>query len=133
MADEKKQLSVLLIDDDAFLLSMYATKFQKAGFTVTTTARANEALKKIHDGLTPDILLVDIVMPEVTGLEFVTALRKDGLVPKAVVIMLTNDNGQDEISTAKDLKVAGYIVKATSTPSEVVALVTDMYEKHTSA
>ena len=111
---------ILLVDDDRFLLDMYAIKFTKAGYEVKTCDATGLALKMIHEGYTPDITLSDIVMPEMDGLEFVATLRKENLVPKAVIIMLTNQGSSDDIARAKKLNVDGYIVKATTIPSEVL-------------
>jgi CheY-like chemotaxis protein len=111
---------VLLIDDDRFLLDMYAIKFSKAGYEVKTADSTAAALKIVKDGNAPDIILCDIVMPGMDGLEFVAELRKEGLASQAIVIMLTNQGSSDDIARAKKLNVDGYIVKATTIPSEVL-------------
>jgi len=111
---------ILLIDDDKFLLDMYAIKFSKAGYEVKTIDTTMLAIKYIREGYTPDIILSDIVMPEMDGLDFVSAIRKEALIPKTIVIMLTNQGSSDDISRAKKLGVDGYIVKATTIPSEVL-------------
>ncbi len=111
---------VLLVDDDQFLLDMYAIKFGKAGYEVTIADSTNLALKIIRDGNIPDVMLSDIVMPGMDGLDLVAAIRKDQLLPKAIIIMLTNQGSSDDIARAKKLNVDGYIVKATTVPSEVL-------------
>ena len=111
---------VLLVDDDQFLLDMYAIKFGKAGYDVKIADSTSLALKLIRDGNVPDVVLSDIVMPGMDGLEFVAAIRKDQLLPKSVIIMLTNQGSSDDIARAKKLNVDGYIVKATTIPSEVL-------------
>jgi CheY-like chemotaxis protein len=116
-----KPRSILFVDDDKFLLDMYSLKFSKNDFIVHTSAYTEEALKLIRDGLEPDILLLDIVMPGMDGIELLSNLRKEGLVKKAVIIMLTNQGLPDDIARAKALNVDGYIIKATTIPSEVMA------------
>ncbi len=111
---------ILLVDDDKFLLDMYALKFGKAGYEVKTSDSTDGGVKIIRDGYVPDVILADIVMPGMDGLEMVTAMRKEKLAPKAVVVMLTNQGSSDDISRAKKLGVDGYIVKATTIPSEVL-------------
>ena len=59
-------------------------------------------------------------MPGLDGLEFVATVRKEGLVPNAAIIMLTNQGASDDVGRAKKLDVEGYIVKATTIPSEVL-------------
>ena len=118
---------VLLVDDDQFLLDMYAIKFNKAGYEVKTADSTSVALKMIHDGYVPDIILSDIVMPGMDGLEFIATIRKENLVPNTVLIMLTNQGASDDIARAKKLNVDGYIVKATTIPSEVLLQVEKIY------
>ena len=112
--------SILCIDDDRFLLDMYALKFNKAGYQVKTSDTTDGALKMLKEGYTPDIMLSDIVMPGMDGLALVEAIRTAGLIPKTVIIMLTNQGTSDDIARAKKLNVDGYIVKATTIPSEVL-------------
>jgi CheY-like chemotaxis protein len=122
-----KPLTLLFVDDDRFLLDMYALKFSKNNYNIHTSQSPEEALKSIRDGLEPDILLLDIVMPGMDGLEFLSILRKEKLVTKAVVIMLTNQGMPDDIARAKKLNVDGYIIKATTIPSEVLSEVEKIY------
>ncbi len=119
---------ILFVDDDKFLLAMYALKFSKNNFEVSTAQGSEEALKIIRDGFEPDILLVDVVMPTVDGIEFLTILRKENLIGrKTAVIMLTNQGLSGDIVRAKKLNVDGYIIKATTIPSEVMAEVIKIY------
>lgn len=112
---------ILLVDDDRFLLDMYAIKFSKAGYEVKTADSTDSALKLVRDGYEPDVMLSDIVMPGMDGLELMSMIRKERLAPQATMIMLTNQGSSDDISRAKKLNVDGYIVKATTIPSEVLA------------
>jgi CheY-like chemotaxis protein len=112
---------ILLIDDDKFLLDMYALKFSKAEYEVESIDSTDLALKKIQGGYVPDLILADIVMPGMDGLDFVEVLRKDKLVPNATIIMLTNQSATDDVGRSQKLGVDGYIVKATTIPSEVLS------------
>jgi len=112
---------ILLVDDDSFLLDMYAMKFSKSGYEVETADSTESGLKVIRDGYIPDIMLVDIVMPGADGFELVDTVRKEKLAPKAIVIMLTNQGSSDDVSRSRKLNVDGYIVKATTIPSEVLS------------
>ena len=126
MADEKKT-KVLIVDDDKFLIGMYAVKFQTKGFEVDSAVGSVEALKKLHAGSTPDILLLDIIMPVMDGIELLGTIRKENLVPNATIIMLTNESQSSQIEKAKELRADGYIVKASSIPSEVLEEVTKIH------
>jgi CheY-like chemotaxis protein len=122
-----KTLKILFVDDDKFLLDMYAMKFSKNGFEVRTAQGSEEALKMIREGYEPDVFLSDVVMPGTDGIELVSILRKENLIKKAVIIMLTNQGLPDDISRAKKLNVDGYIIKATTIPSEVLSEVQKIY------
>ena len=111
--------SIFLIDDDQFLLDTYALKFSKAGYEVNHAVSGDEALKKLREGYSPAIMLIDNIMPSMTGLEFVATLRKENLVPDATIIMLTNQNSPEDVEAARKLSADGYIVKAMAVPSEV--------------
>lgn len=112
---------ILFVDDDKFLLDMYALKFTKAGYEVRTSDSSEGALKILGEGFSADVLLVDIVMPGMDGLQFVENVRKSRYVPDSVIIMLTNQGASDDVARAQKLGVDGYIVKATTIPSEVLA------------
>jgi DNA-binding response OmpR family regulator len=120
MADTTSK-KILLIDDDKFLLDMYALKFAKAGYEVKTADSTDGGLKLIRGGYIPDVMLADIVMPGMDGLELVATVRGEKLAPGMTIIMLTNQGSSDDIARAKKLNVDGYIVKATTIPSEVLA------------
>lgn len=126
--EEKKKTKVLITDDDTFLLDMYALKFKKSGFDVNIATNGMEAMNKIKGGFLANILLVDVVMPEMDGFELVEKIRNENLLPDAVIVMLTNQSQESDIEKAKKLKVHGYIVKASSVPSEVVAEVESIYK-----
>jgi len=126
---QSKKPVVLLVDDDDFLISMYTTKFQNVGFEVAAAGSASAALQKLRDGLMPDVLLVDIVMPAMDGIEFVKRVRAEKLAEKAACIFLTNQGQPSEIERAKEAGTDGYIVKASTIPSEVVAAVTRILSK----
>lgn len=120
------QIQIMIIDDDHFLLDMYALKFQKAGLFVDTAPGSTVALSKLREGQTPDIILLDIIMPTMDGLEMLQIVRNEKLVPNSTIVMLTNQ--PDEMDKAQKLGVDGYIVKATTIPSEVVTQVLDIYK-----
>jgi CheY-like chemotaxis protein len=126
------QYKILLVDDDAFLLNMYSLKFSKNGFDVVATSNAHDALQKIKDGFVPDIMLMDIIMPGMDGLQLLEEIRKEKIVPQATVIMLTNQSDANDIERAKTLGINGYIVKATTIPSEVITQVVEIHEKNKS-
>lgn len=124
---ENNKPKVLIVDDDKFLLNMYSIKFSKSNFEVNSATTGAEALAKIKEGYSPDIILLDIVMPGMDGFEILETLKKDKLAQNSLIIMLTNQGQLADIEKAKTFGINGYIIKATTIPSEVVEEVTRIY------
>ena len=119
MADENKNApSVLVIDDDSFLLDMYALKFSQKNFQVTACGGTLEALEKLRTGLHPDIIVVDLVMPAMDGFEFLEVVKNEELAKDVLVIILSNLGQQEDIDRGLSLGAAGYIIKASATPPD---------------
>ncbi len=124
---ENTKPKVLIVDDDKFLLNMYSIKFSKNNFEVNSAVSGEEALSKIKEGYNPDIILLDIVMPGMDGFEILDILKKDKIAPNSLIIMLTNQGQLSDIEKAKSFGISGYIIKATTIPSEVVEEVERIY------
>ncbi len=112
--------SVFVVEDDRFLRDMYAVKFKAAGWNTETFSDAKEALARLQQGAHPTAILLDIVMPNLTGFEFLEAMRKANVGASTKVIMLSNQGAQEDVDKALALGAAGYIIKASSIPSEVL-------------
>lgn len=113
-------VKVMIVDDDHFILNMYKIKFEHAGFNIKTAADGKEALDIVRGGYTPDVLLVDILMPVMGGLEFLQHIREEKLLEHVPIIVLSNQSQSTDISEAMKWGVKSYIVKATTIPSEIV-------------
>lgn len=127
MEGEKRK--ILIVDDDSFLLDMYALKFSQNNFEVYTAGGGINALEKLKGGLSPDLLLIDIIMPEMDGFEVLTQINTQKLCPNCVKIILSNKSEQRDMDEGNRLGVAGYIVKANFTPAEVIEQVVKILEK----
>jgi CheY-like chemotaxis protein len=125
--NEKKK--IFIIDDDSFLLSMYSMKFEKNGFETKVIANGSDALEILRDGYKPDILIIDLIMPIMDGFSICESIKKEKLAPDALMVMLTNQSTVSDINKAKELGVDGFIVKATTIPSEVVEEVRSLLNK----
>ncbi len=124
---ENKKPKVLIVDDDKFLLNMYSLKFSKNDFKIEAALSGEEAISKIKEGYIPDIILLDIIMPGMDGFGVLNNLKKENLAPEAMIIMLTNQGQLSDIEKAKSYGINGYIIKATTIPSEVVEEVSRLY------
>jgi DNA-binding response OmpR family regulator len=118
--------SILLVDDDNFLLQMYGMKFTSEGFTVQAVTSVSHALDILRQGLTPDAIAFDITMPEHDGFFLLDAIKREGLAPTAKKIALTNQQSEEEKAKALDMGADEYLIKATLIPSEVVTFVRNL-------
>lgn len=114
---------VYLVDDDRFLLDLYAVKFKSAGHEVSTFGSGEDLLAALHkaDTKDPDVILMDLIMPGIGGFGALEAIRKEHLAKNAKIIILSNQGQTSDIEKAKQLLADGYIVKASAIPSEVLA------------
>lgn len=126
-----KKYNIFIIDDDKFLLDMYSMKFTEKDFAVEIAFGSTEALEKLKQGFKPDIILLDIVMPTMDGFELLSEIKKQNLAEGAVVIILSNLGQQEDIEKGSQLGADGYIIKASSTPTEVVNKVLEIAKQKT--
>jgi DNA-binding response OmpR family regulator len=112
---------IAIIEDDQAISQMYRIKFESEGFTVDTAENGKLGLELIEN-MRPDIILLDLMMPEMNGEEMLIQLRKQdwGNIP---VIILTNVGEQEIPDVARQLGVNKFILKADMTPKQVVDLV----------
>lgn len=124
-----KPYRLYLVDDDRFLLDMYAVKFKAAGHEVTAFSGGEEVLKALREQPLPDALLLDIVMPGLDGFEILGTIRSEHLAQGVKVIILSNQGQESDIDKAKELGADGYIIKASAIPSEVFSETIAIIEK----
>jgi CheY-like chemotaxis protein len=118
----EKALNILLIDDDDVDAKSLERAFRKAkiGNTIVRAVDGIDALEMLKgtNGKTkppyPRILLVDLNMPRMNGIELVHALREDEELHRSVVFILTTSKRDEDKMAAYNLHVAGYIAKATA-------------------
>lgn len=115
MADGSLQgKRLLIVEDDTFLHTLLAnklTQLREKGVEVDPVLNAEEALKSVGEYV-PDLIILDVVLPGMTGLEFLAKIRTQDNLKKVPVIILSNIGGDDEKARAKELGVAAYLVKA---------------------
>lgn len=120
---------IYLVDDDRFLLDMYAVKFRNAGHEVTAFQGGELAIEALRKDPKPDAMLLDIVMPGIDGFEVLEAIRKENLAGTAKIIVLSNQGAEGDLERAKSLGASGYIIKASAIPSEVFSETIKIIEK----
>ncbi len=116
--------SILLIEDDPFLIDIYTTKFKEVGFEVDVVSDGEMAIAKLKEKV-PDVLLVDIVLPKIDGWQILeeTKEMKEKNPEKfkdLKIIILSNLGQKEDVEKGLKLGATKYLIKAHFTPSEVV-------------
>jgi CheY-like chemotaxis protein len=122
-------MKLLLVDDDAFLRDMYATKFSEYKHTVDVAESPAQALLKLQNDATFDVILLDMIMPGMTGVELMNTIIERYPDSKAKFIVLSNQGQNEDINEAMEAGAVGYIIKAESIPSDVVKKVEELAGK----
>lgn len=112
-------MKILLVDDDAFLRDMYATKFSELKFIIDVAETAERALAKLREQKY-DVVLMDMIMPGMTGVDLLKQLKAEKIGGDPICIMLSNQSEPSDREAALEAGAVGYIVKAELIPSEVV-------------
>ena len=113
---------VAIIEDDQAISQMYRFKFEAEGYTVETAENGKLGLE-LAGKMKPDIILLDLMMPEMTGDEMLEKLRATDWGKDIKVIILTNMGEQEIPAKVKQLNVSGVILKANMTPRQVAETV----------
>jgi DNA-binding response OmpR family regulator len=113
---------IAIIEDDAAISQMYRIKFEAEGYEVETAENGKLGLELIEH-MKPDIVLLDLMMPEMDGEEMLTKLRATSWGKNIKVIILTNMGESEAPASIKDMNVEVFILKANMTPRQVAELV----------
>jgi len=109
---------ILVIEDDEMISSMYKTKFEDNGYIVFTANNGVEGLE-IAKRERPDIIMLDIILPQLDGFSVLKELKENSETKEVPVVMLTNLGTEEDKEKGDRLGAAGYLVKANLTPAEV--------------
>lgn len=114
---------ILLVEDDAILVEMYQAKFELEGHDIQVATNGEEALSTLND-FTPELILLDILMPKLNGFHVLKEIKKQPNLRQIPIILLTN-LGESEVDMNRELASAlgvnDYLIKSHHTPDEVVA------------
>jgi DNA-binding response OmpR family regulator len=110
---------ILIAEDDPFISRMYLTKLTNAGFKVTVKNNGRDAYESIKADK-PDLMMLDISMPELSGFEVLAALKKDDFDFSATPVMILTNSSNPEHRSQADSYGVDYMIKAEMTPQQVL-------------
>jgi CheY-like chemotaxis protein len=113
---------ILIIEDDQLMIRLYEKVFKFEKYDVAVASNGQEGLTKVKS-FKPTLILLDIMMPEMNGLEVLERLKADPETKKIPVVVLTNLSGTQDAETALGKGAVKYIVKSEHEPKEVVKIV----------
>lgn len=116
------KMKVAIVEDDQAIAMMYRMKFEAEGYNVETAANGKLGLALIEE-MKPDIVLLDLMMPEMNGDEMLEKMRATAWGKHIKVIILTNSGEEAAPPELKRLDIRRYIVKAEMTPRQVAEVV----------
>lgn len=111
--------TVLLVEDDPMISTMYQTKFTMEGYHIELASDGAAGLEKAKS-MKPGIILLDIILPKLDGFAILRAVKEDPATAKVPVILLTNLGQDEDIKKGRALGADDYFVKSNHTPAEIV-------------
>ena len=124
--------TILLVEDDPFLSSILQLKLDKENFKTIRAADGEEALNiLIEQGIRPDVILLDLILPKKNGFEVLETIRQDPTLEKLPVIIISNLGQPSDIDRGKALGIIDYFVKAKLSVDELVNKVKEEIVKKT--
>jgi len=114
------QKSILLVDDDSLIIALYKNVFAKTNYVINTASNGKEAIAQAKS-VKPDLILLDLMMPNMNGVEVLRALKKDDAIKNIPVIILTNYSEKPEyVEHAKKLGAYAFFLKSEMDPREIL-------------
>ena len=121
MADQKIQSTkkILVVEDEEYIRDLYVQILRKEGYLVDSASDGEEAYMKMSKK-EYDLILLDIILPKIDGLQVLEKLKKESKTISAPVVLLTNLSQEVVVAKAVDYGVRGYMVKSDLTPSDIL-------------
>lgn len=120
---------IIIVEDDTLLSRMYATKFSAEGFDVLAALDGEMALQFLHDKPKPDFMIMDMMMPKLSGFQVLEQMKNNPELAQIPVLILSNLQDLAQVHKTKELGVVGYLVKSNYTPSQIADFVKDYLAK----
>ena len=114
---------IILVEDDLFLRELYTDTLISAGYTVISAKDGEEGLKIIKANTDVKLILLDLMLPKINGIDVLKEIKKDPNTKNLSIIVLTNLNEEAIIQDALKLGANAYLIKVDYTPQEVIQTV----------
>ncbi|MBU4142000.1 response regulator [Patescibacteria group bacterium] len=128
MDEQQKNKTILIVEDEAALRGALSDKFKRAGFSVLEARNGEEGLE-VATREHPDLILLDVMMPVMSGMAMLKQLREDAWGKSARVIILTNLNDAEYVAEAMKQESYDYFIKSDWKIEDLVAKVREKLEK----
>jgi CheY-like chemotaxis protein len=123
-------VSLLIIEDDPLMARMYEKAFKFESYEVVVAHDGEEGIAKARE-IKPTIILLDVMMPKMNGLEVLDQLKADALIRSIPVVVLTNLAGEQDAEMALSKGAVRYIIKSEQDPKEVTDIVKQIVAGYT--
>ncbi len=120
--------NILIIEDDSFLRELLKKKLGSFGFGVLEAIDGDKGMKRAREDK-PDLILLDLLLPTTDGFEVLSKLKQDEATSAIPVIILSNLGQKEDIDRCLTLGATDYLIKAQSTPDDIVAKVITLFGK----
>ena len=110
---------ILIVEDDKFLRELIARKLTDEGFEIVEAVDGEDGIKKIKE-TKPDLVLLDLILPNIDGFEVLSRVKGDVSLASIPIIILSNLGQKEEVEKGLELGAADYLIKAHFTPGEII-------------
>jgi len=124
----KRPAKILVVEDETFLVKIYAVKLKKEGYDVSIANDGETAVKMAAD-VKPDLILLDLILPKMNGFEALERIRANVENKKTPVIVLSNLGQEEDIKRAESLGADDYLVKANFSIQDIVTKIRETLDK----
>ncbi|OGZ45081.1 MAG: hypothetical protein A3J54_04365 [Candidatus Ryanbacteria bacterium RIFCSPHIGHO2_02_FULL_45_13b] len=127
-AVENQSVKLVIVEDDKFLRDLIVRKLSREGFLVWEAKTGEEGLRILQES-PPQLVLLDILLPGMSGYEVLEAMQKNEKLKSIPVVILSNLGQKEEVERAESLGAKDFLVKAKYTPGEIVTRIKDILAK----
>ena len=121
-----KDLNILLVDDEVNMLEVLRDVLVTEGHTVTSAISGFEALEKLENDASFDLVISDLKMPKMSGIEVLKEIKSDPKNRNIPVVVLTNLSGDKDAERALELGAVKFIVKSKNKPKQIAAQIKEI-------